>query len=63
MLCRENQDHIRKQRYRLRRNRLILVEKVGGFVKSSAQTPACLPSPEVSPGEGGLREKFNTNTI
>ena len=30
MLCRENQDHIRDQRPRLRRNRLILIEKAGG---------------------------------
>ena len=63
MLCRENQDQIRSQRHRLRRNRLILVEKRWGFFVSSAQTPSCLPSPEVSPGEGGLRAKFNTNTI
>ena len=29
-LCRANQDQIRNQRPRLRRNRLILVEKAGG---------------------------------
>ena len=45
-LCRENQDQIRNQRPRLRKNRLFLGRKAGGGLYTSAGFPINMTSPE-----------------